>query len=272
MKVRKHRKDRRNRDRPPKLTAGPRPRGIAAFLGDLGPGLDHRRGRRRSVRHLYLLAGGRRVRLRAALDGALLSFPLMLAVQLMCARLGARHALGARGRAAAPLFAVAALARVLLLLVGNTINIAADLRRHGRGRRRCCPARRTRLVRAGVRDRDPALPDVRSYSAMLRIFKWLTLVLFAYVIGGVSREAGLGRRGPRHVRAAHRGVERLPFTFVAIFGTTISPTSFSGRRHRRWRRSRRPTRGSAIDRSARSSASFEARAPTCSRGCSSRIS
>src|SRR5690242_3772041 len=80
-------KERRKRRRPPRLSSEPHDRGVGAFLRDLGPGLitgaadDDPSGI-----STYSQAG-------AAfgyglLWTALLSFPLMVAVQLMCARLG----------------------------------------------------------------------------------------------------------------------------------------------------------------------------------------
>ena len=65
-----------------------------------------------------------------------------------------------------------------------------------------------------------------SYRTIVRIFKWLTLVLFAYVIAASWRI----RIGWRCLRATL--VPQLEFarpflmTLVAIFGTTISPYLF----------------------------------------------
>ena len=118
--------DRRQRGRPPRVTSKSKPRGITAFLGALGPGLvtgaadDDPSGI-----STYSQAG-------AAfgyglLWTALLSFPLMVAVQLMCARLGlvTRRGLASVLRKFYPPWLL--WFACILLLIGNTINIAADL-------------------------------------------------------------------------------------------------------------------------------------------------
>src|ERR1700684_116794 len=112
---------------------------------------------------------------------ALLTFPLMAAVQLMCARLGL---VTGRGLAAAvrmhyPRWVLWGACSILV--VANVINIGADL--------------------GGMAEATALVPGVRadgwgpvyalgflalviwsSYKRMARIFKWMTLVLFAYVL------------------------------------------------------------------------------------------
>jgi len=162
---------------PPRLSTKPRERGIGPFLRDLGPGLvtgaadDDPSGI-----STYSQAG-------AAfgfglLWTALLSFPLMIAVQLMCARLGlvTRRGLASVLRKHYPpwllWFACS------LLLVGNTINIAADLSGMGAGAELLTHIDHVWFV--------PVFAVVillflmfGSYAMLLKIFKWLTLVLFA---------------------------------------------------------------------------------------------
>ena len=97
------------------------------FFSNLGPGLITGAADDDPSGHLDLFGGGRRVRIPAALDGAVLSFPLMTAVQLMCARLGLVTGLGLAGvirRRYAPWVLWSA---CTLLVVANVINIAADL-------------------------------------------------------------------------------------------------------------------------------------------------
>src|SRR5665213_1968839 len=154
-------------------------RGIGAFLGDLGPGLvtgaadDDPSGI-----STYSQAG-------AAfgyglLWTAVLSFPLMVAVQLMCARIGlvTRRGLASVLKKHYPPWLL--WFACLLLLVGNTINIAADLSGMAAGAELLSGISRVWFV--------PVFAIVillflmfGSYSLLLRIFKWLTLVLFAYV-------------------------------------------------------------------------------------------
>lgn len=153
------------------------------------------------------------------------SFPLMAAVQLMCARLGLVTGLGLAGviRRRYP-------RRVLwgacaLLVVANTVNIGADL--------------------AGMAEATEMMTGVRaslwlplfaclivvlliwtSYRHIARIFKWLTLVLFAYVAAAFLAH-------PRWSEVLHATfVPRVQWnaqylaTFLGIMGTTISPYLF----------------------------------------------
>jgi NRAMP (natural resistance-associated macrophage protein)-like metal ion transporter len=156
---------------------------------------------------------------------ALFSFPLMAAVQLMCARLGMVTGRGLaaviRTRYPPPVlwFACA------LLIVANVFNIGADL--------------------GGMADAMQMVTGIRSYfgtpffaflivgllfwtsyRAIARVFKWLTLVLFAYVIA-----AFLARPDWLQVMRAtfipHLEWSRSYLSvLVGILGTTISPYLF----------------------------------------------
>jgi NRAMP (natural resistance-associated macrophage protein)-like metal ion transporter len=156
---------------------------------------------------------------------ALFSFPLMAAVQLMCARLGMVTGRGLGGviRLRYPPWVL--WPACLLLLVANVFNIGADL--------------------GGMADAMQMVTGIRSYywtpffalliTALLvwtsygliaRVFKWLTLVLFAYVI-----TAFLAR--PDWAAVLHATlVPHVEWTraymsvLVGILGTTISPYLF----------------------------------------------
>lgn len=217
------RKNRRSNSRPTRIT-GKATRGVGAFLRDLGPGLvtgaadDDPSGI-----STYSQAG-------AAfgfglLWTALLSFPLMCAVQLMCARLGlvTRRGLASvlRKHYSPWLLWFAC----ILLLIGNTINIAADLSGMAAGAELLTHINRGWFV--------PVFAIVillflmfGSYALLLKIFKWLTLVLFAYVIAAFLAKPSWAAvaRGTFLPRISF--TKEYLFTFVAIFGTTISPYLF----------------------------------------------
>ena len=216
--------ERRRRRRPPRLSSEPIDRGVGAFLRDLGPGLitgaadDDPSGI-----STYSQAG-------AAfgyglLWTALLSFPLMVAVQLMCARLGlvTRRGLASVLRKHYPpwllWFACS------LLVVGNTINIAADLSGMGAGAELLTHIEHTWFV--------PVFAIVillflmfGSYESLLRIFKWLTLVLFAYIIAAFLAKPSWSAVAKGTLVPQISFTKDYLFTFVAIFGTTISPYLF----------------------------------------------
>jgi NRAMP (natural resistance-associated macrophage protein)-like metal ion transporter len=156
---------------------------------------------------------------------ALFTFPLMAAIQLMCARLGM-----VTGRGLAAAVRIHYPRGVLwgacsILVVANIINIGADLGGM---------AEATQLI-TGIR----ALIWIpvyaffilgllfwTSYKLIARIFKWLTLVLLAYVLTSFYSHVDW-----RHAVAV-TFVPHLEWSrgflavLVAILGTTISPYLF----------------------------------------------
>jgi len=161
----------------------------------------------------------------APLWTALLSFPLMAAVQLMCARLGM-----VSGRGLASVIRHHYSRRVLwaacgLLIVANVVNIGADLGGM---------AAVTEMV-TGVKavvwtplyaGFIVSLLFWSSYRQIARIFKWLTLVLFAYVVTAFLAHpdwwAVLRATVVPHVEWSNTYLAVL----VGILGTTISPYLF----------------------------------------------
>jgi len=156
---------------------------------------------------------------------ALFSFPLMTAVQLMCARLGM-----VTGQGLASVVRQRYSRRVLwftcaLLVVANTVNIGADLGGMAE------VLQMTTGINAFfwlpfISILIIALLVWLSYRRIARIFKWLTLTLFAYVI------AALLARPQWHdvIRATflpHLEVNASYLaTILGVLGTTISPYLF----------------------------------------------
>ena len=156
---------------------------------------------------------------------ALLTWPLMAAVQIMCARIGkvTGQGLAANFKKRFPAWLLRVF--IMALLVANTINIAADL--------------------AGMADAAAMLSGINShlfvvvfaiviswatvrlrYHQIANVLKWLVLVLFAYPITAFVVGADWSR-------VAHATlVPSIPHTrdewsmLVAILGTTISPYLF----------------------------------------------
>ncbi len=156
---------------------------------------------------------------------AWVSFPLMAAVQLMCARLGV-----VTGQGLARAIRRRYSARVLwgsctLLVVANVINLAADLGAVGEV---------TSMVAGGSAVIWTTAYTVfivlllfySSYRRIASIFKWLTLVLFAYVatsfLAKPDWHAVLAATLIPHVSFSRDSMSVL----VAILGTTISPYLF----------------------------------------------
>jgi NRAMP (natural resistance-associated macrophage protein)-like metal ion transporter len=197
---------------------------IVRFFANLGPGLitgaadDDPSGIATYSTAGALLGTGQ-------LWTALITWPLMASVQMMCARIGMVTGAGLAGalRKKFPksLIVIAASA----LLVANTINIGADL--------------------SGMADAAEMLSGINSlyfvilfglaiavatvqfrYHQIANVLKWLALTLFAYVITGFVI-------GPDWSKVAHDTfVPSLPkghaawAMLVAILGTTISPYLF----------------------------------------------
>ncbi len=156
---------------------------------------------------------------------ALLTWPLMAAVQMMCARIGkvTGQGLAANLKQRFPKWLL--LAFVVALLIANTINIGADL--------------------AGMADAASMLSGVNSrwfvvvfailiswatirlqYQQIADVLKWLVLVLFAYPITAfvVGADWSQVLRDTLIPSMPHSKNEWA--TLVAILGTTISPYLF----------------------------------------------
>ena len=156
---------------------------------------------------------------------ALFSFPLMLGVQMMCARLGMVTGRGLaaviRRRYSRPVLWFAC----TLLTVANVINIGADLGGMGDAMRMVAGGNAAVwTVMYGII--ILALLFWTSYRQIARIFKWLTLVLFAYVI-----TAFLARPDWSVVLRATfvpdiRWSRDYLAVLVGILGTSISPYLF----------------------------------------------
>jgi len=161
----------------------------------------------------------------APLWTALFSFPLMTAVQLMCARLGMVTGLGLAGviRRNYPVWVL--WGACSLLIVANVVNIGADLGGMAEASEMVTgisslvwtPIYATLIV---------SLLFWTSYRFIAGVFKWLTLVLFAYIIAAFlahpAWHAVLHYTFIPHVEWSSAYIS----TFVGLLGTTISPYLF----------------------------------------------
>ncbi|HEY4354628.1 MAG TPA: Nramp family divalent metal transporter [Acidobacteriaceae bacterium] len=201
-----------------------RSRGVQQFLKDLGPGLitgaadDDPSGI-----STYSVAGASFGY--ATLWTALLSFPLMAAIQLMCARLGMVTGCGLASviRSRYPHWVLWLACG--LVIVANIFNIGADLGGMADAMRMMTgiPAYYWTPFFAAL---ILALLLWTSYRTMAKLFKWLTLVLFAYVLTAFLAHPDW----PNVLRATF--IPHLEWSkqyiavLVGILGTTISPYLF----------------------------------------------
>ena len=111
---------------------------------------------------------------------ALITWPLMASVQMMCARIGMVTGKGLAGalhhKFPRPLIVIAALA----LLAANTINIGADLAAMGAATQLAVGGS-THLYTVGFALLSLILQLFIPYARYANYLKWLTLVLLAYV-------------------------------------------------------------------------------------------
>ena len=161
----------------------------------------------------------------SALWTALFSFPLMASVQLMCARLGMVTGRGLAGviRGHYPRWVL--WGACVLLIIANVFNIGADL--------------------GGMADAMHMVTGINtfiwtpffaiaivlalfysSYRTMARVFKWLTLVLFAYVIAAFLARPDWGEVLRNTVIPHITWSKSYLAVLVGILGTTISPYLF----------------------------------------------
>ena len=154
-----------------------------------------------------------------------LTYPLMVGIQMVSARMGrvTGHGLASNIRRHFPrpvLYAI-----VAMLVVANTLNVAADIAAMGEA---------LQLVVGGPEHGHAIVFGIVSlllqvflpYQRYVRYLKWLTLALLAYVavvfaIAVPWREVLVGILWPRLVLSA-----QTLTVIVAVFGTTISPYLF----------------------------------------------
>jgi NRAMP (natural resistance-associated macrophage protein)-like metal ion transporter len=197
---------------------------VELFFSDLGPGLitgcadDDPSGI-----STYSMSGA--VFGYGLLWTALISFPLMVGVQMMCGRLGMVTGRGLAGVVRRRYSKWVLWGACTLLIVANVVNIAADL--------------------GGMADATQMITGVNalvwtpiytalivgflfwsSYRQIARVFKWITLVLLAYVVTAffahVDWRRALWLTLLPHPIWSRDYVEVL----VGILGTTISPYLF----------------------------------------------
>lgn len=161
-----------------------------------------------------------------ALWTALFSFPLMLAVQEMSARIALVTGRGLVRIMADRTSRVWAGMVVLLLVVANTINIGADLGMMAASAQLVFrgPVWAWLFIMAGV---TLLLEIFLSYSVYARYLKWLTLSLLAYVaVALLLKVQWLSAISATFLPPVSGWNEDFMMIIVAVFGTTISPYLF----------------------------------------------
>lgn len=155
----------------------------------------------------------------------LFTYPLMVGIQVVSARIGrvTGHGLATNIRRHYPTWLLYGV--VGLLLIANTINIAADVSAMGQALKLLIggPAR-FYAVAFGIL--SLLLQVFIPYRRYVRILKWLTLALLAYVATVFVVEIPWSQVMLRAVAPHISWTPEFITTVVAVFGTTISPYLF----------------------------------------------
>jgi NRAMP (natural resistance-associated macrophage protein)-like metal ion transporter len=155
-----------------------------------------------------------------------LTYPLMVGIQLVSARIGLVTGRGLAAnirRAYSPwlLYTV-----VILLLMANVINIAADIAAMGEAARLVTGIGSAHLYSLGFGVLCLSLQVFLPYAAYVRYLKWLTLGLLAYVATVFAVKLPWLEVMQRTVWPHFTFTKDSVALIVAIFGTTISPYLF----------------------------------------------
>jgi len=154
-----------------------------------------------------------------------LTFPMMAAVQSMCARIGRVTGIGlaANIKQAFPPYVLRLV--VLLLLVANILNIAADIAAMGEAAELVTSVDRHIMTVAFVIV-SLALQIAMPYHRYVRYLKWLTLSLLAYAAVLFTVHVPWKTVGLRTFWPTLRFDGSAAMVVVGVFGTTISPYLF----------------------------------------------
>jgi NRAMP (natural resistance-associated macrophage protein)-like metal ion transporter len=162
----------------------------------------------------------------APLWTALLTYPLMATVQLVCAKIGLVTGRGLAGvlRTHYPRWLL--YGAVIPLFAANTINVGADLGAIAASINMLVPALPIPLLVLPIALAILALQIWGSYRLIAQLFKWLTLALFAYIGSAILARPDWGEVLRATFIPTISPDRAFLLAFVAILGTTISPYLF----------------------------------------------
>jgi NRAMP (natural resistance-associated macrophage protein)-like metal ion transporter len=161
----------------------------------------------------------------ATLWTALITYPLMAAIQFICAKVGMVSGRGLSGvlRQYYPrqlLYPV-----VIALLIANTINAGADIGAIAAAVNILLPIPPALMI-VPIALIIVALQIFGSYRLIANIFKWLTFALFAYIASAFFSKPDIGEVLKGTFIPTLSFDSTFLSTLVAILGTTISPYLF----------------------------------------------
>jgi len=162
----------------------------------------------------------------ATLWTAIITLPMMSAIQLICAKIGMVSGMGLSGvlRKYYPRWLV--VSALVLLVVANTINAGTDIGAIAASINLLAPSIPPLALVVPIALVIVAVQILGSYRTVVKIFKWLTLTLFAYIAAAFLSRPHWGEVLKATFVPALRLDHQYLMTLVAIFGTTITPYLF----------------------------------------------
>jgi len=157
---------------------------------------------------------------------AIVTWPLMSVVQFLCAKIGMVSGMGLAGVLRTHYSRAVLYPAVIGLMIANTINVGTDLGAVAAAINLLIPAIPATWMIVPIAVIIVALQVWGSYRTISRIFKWLTLTLFAYIGSAILARPPWGQV-LKATFIPHLSLDgKYLLTIVAILGTTISPYLF----------------------------------------------
>ena len=161
----------------------------------------------------------------AMLWTAILTLPMMAAVQFICAKIGMVSGMGLAGALRKHYPSWLVYSAISLLLIANTITAGVDIGAIAAAINLLIPIPAIVLV-VPIAVGIVALQIWGSYSIIVRTFKWLTLTLFAYIVAAFLAKPHWGEVLKATFVPTLRFDNQYMTTLLAILGTTITPYMF----------------------------------------------
>lgn len=157
---------------------------------------------------------------------ALFQYPLMTAIQEMCARIGLVTGSGLIGVIKRRYSKKTVLPVISLLLIANTINIGADIGAMGATVKLLVPQIPTIIVTICFTVFILSTEIFISYRTYAKLLKYITLALLAYVVTAIIVTQNWNEVLVATIVPHFDLTPSFVMMFVALFGTTISPYLF----------------------------------------------
>jgi NRAMP (natural resistance-associated macrophage protein)-like metal ion transporter len=162
----------------------------------------------------------------ATLWTALFTLPMMAGVQFICAKIGLVTGRGIAGVLRKHYSRKILYPVVFALVVANTINAGVDLGAIGAASQLIMPSISPTVVIVASAMITLAFQLWGSYKLIANLFKWLTLVLFAYIVAAFLARPDWGEVARSTFIPTLTLDKTFLSTLVALLGTSISPYLF----------------------------------------------